>query len=193
MIDRSGPVVMSIELVQPAFTMKVGKIEEGSPASQAGLKPGQVIESINGEKIKDIDPRIQLGNLITAAEGGDGALMFAVKGEAAPVVVKIPALGANRKTWPLDCPKSDKIVRNFAEYLKQPGSNKGFADIGMLFLLSTGDDSDLAWPEFLRQIFDNIHNERASYSFDGRILVPCFKRIRRARFGKFFSYHADFP
>ena len=33
------------------------------------------------------------------------------------VVVKIPALGAFSKTWPLDCPKSDKLVRNVAAYL----------------------------------------------------------------------------
>lgn len=32
-ITRFGPVGMSIDLVQPAFTMKVGKIEEGSPAA----------------------------------------------------------------------------------------------------------------------------------------------------------------
>ncbi len=144
-VARFGPVGMSIELIQPAFTMKVGKIEEGSPAAAAGgLKPGQIIESINGETLKDIDPRIQLGNMITAAEAGDGTLKFAIKGEAAPVVVKIPVLGAFSKTWPLNCPKSDKIVRNFADYLKKPGSNKGFADIGMLFLLSTGDEGDLA-------------------------------------------------
>jgi len=144
-VARFGPVGMSVELIQPAFTIKVGMIEEGSPAAAAGLKPGQIVESINGETLKDIDPRIQLGNMITAAEAGDGTLKFAIKGEAAPVVVKIPALGAYSKTWPLDCPKSDKIVRNFADYLKKPGSNKGFADIGMLFLLSTGDESDLAF------------------------------------------------
>ena len=144
-IDRLGPVGMSIELIQPAFTMRVKAIEEGSPAALASLKPGQVIESINGEALKDIDPRIQLGDIITAAEAADGTLAFAIKGEAAPVVVKIPALGAYSKTWPLDCPKSDKIVRNFADYLKTPGSQKGFADIGMLFLLSTGEESDLAF------------------------------------------------
>ena len=143
-LTRVGPIGIAMELHQPAFTMVVGTVEPGSPAEAAGLKKGQTIESINGQPLKDIDPRIQLGNLITEAEATDGVLKFAIKGEAAPVTVKIPVLGRYSKTWPLDCPKSDKIVRNFAEYLKQGKSTKGFADIGMLFLLSTGDDSDLA-------------------------------------------------
>ena len=147
-LTRFGPVGLALELHQPAFTMIAGAIEPGSPAEAAGLKKGQIIESINGQKLKDIDPRIQFGNLITEAEASDGVLKFLVKDNATDaareVVVKIPVLGSYSKTWPLNCPKSDKIVRNFAEYLKQPKSNKGFADIGMLFLLSTGDDSDLA-------------------------------------------------
>ena len=148
-VDRFGPVGMSIELHQPAFVMHVGKIEEGSPAAATGkLKTGQIIESINGETLKDIDPRIQLGQMIEKAEATDGSLKFLIKDKpeatAQEVVVKIPVLGTYSKTWPLNCPKSDKIVRNFAEYLKKPGSSKGFSDIGMLFLLSTGDESDLA-------------------------------------------------
>jgi hypothetical protein len=143
-IERFGPVGMAIELHQPAFTMWVGTIEPGSPAEATGmLKKGQIIESINGQALKDIDPRIQLGQILEAAEATDGIVKFAIKDMPAPVVVKIPVLGGYSKTWPLNCPKSDKIVRNFAAYLKQPKSNQGFADIGMLFLLSTGDEGDL--------------------------------------------------
>jgi hypothetical protein len=138
-ITRFGPVGMSIELHQPAFTMQVGVVEPGSPAEAAGLlKKGQIIESINGEKLKDIDPRIQLGQIIEKAEATDGVVKFAIKDEAKDVIVKIPVLGAYGKNWPLNCPKSDKIVRNMADYLAKPDSDKGFADFGMLFLLSTG-------------------------------------------------------
>lgn len=143
-IGRFGAVGMSIELHQPAFTMWVGGIEPGSPAEATGMfKKGQIIETINGQTLKDIDPRIQLGQILEKAEATDGVIKFAIKDLASPVSVKIPVLGTYSKTWPLDCPKSDKIVRNFAEYLKRPDSQKGFADIGMLFLLSTGDDADL--------------------------------------------------
>jgi len=143
-IERFGPVGMAMELHQPAFTMVAGTIEPGSPAEAAGLKKGQVIESINGQTLKDIDPRIQLGEILAQAEAKDGILKFAIKGEATAVEVKIPVLGAYSKTWPLDCPKSDKIVRGFADYISKPESNKGFASAGMLFLLSTGEEKDLA-------------------------------------------------
>ena len=53
-IDRFGPVGISVELHQPAFVMKVGKVEPGSP-SDGVLAPGQVIESINGQALADID------------------------------------------------------------------------------------------------------------------------------------------
>ena len=148
-ISRFGPVGMAVELHQPAFTMRVGDIEPGSPVEAAGaFKKGQIIESINGQFLKDIDPRIQLGHILEAAEAKDGVLLFMLKDEpdaaAKQVSVKIPVLGAYSKTWPLNCQKSEKIIRGFADYLAKPDSHKGFADAGMLFLLSTGDDKDLA-------------------------------------------------
>ena len=61
-IARLGPVGMGVELIQPAFTMRIKNVEEGSPAEATGkLKAGQIIEAVNGQKLKDIDPRIQLG------------------------------------------------------------------------------------------------------------------------------------
>ena len=148
-ITRFGPVGIGIDLVQPAFTMQIRNVEDGSPAAAAGkLKKGQIIETINGQKLADIDPRIQLGNIITDAEATDGVVKLVLKDApmAAPqeVIVKIPVLGAYSKTWPINCPKSDKIVRNYADYLAKPDSNKGFSGIGMLFLLSTGEEKDLA-------------------------------------------------
>lgn len=144
-IARFGPVGMGIDLVQPAFVMKIHNIEEGSPAAATGqLKPGQIIESINGRKLKDIDPRIQLGQILAAAEASDGRLAFQIKGIAKPVVVTVPVLGAYSENWPLKCDKSDRIVRGLADYLSRPDANKGIGDIGMLFLISTGDEKDTA-------------------------------------------------
>ena len=106
----------------------------GSPASEDGrLKPGQIIESINGQMLADIDPRIQLGEILAAAEASDGLVSMVIKGESTPVTVKIPVLGAYSETWPLNCPKSDKIVRQVAGYLSSPEGNKGLGHIGMLF------------------------------------------------------------
>ncbi len=148
-IARFGPVGMGLDLVQPAFGMLIHNVEEGSPAAETGkLKAGQIIESINGQKLKDVDPRFQLGQIIADAEAGDGALRFVVKDKpeaaAEEITVKIPALGAYARTWPLNCPKSARIVRNFAAYLA--GHNKGGRGLNgpeVLFLLSTGEEQDL--------------------------------------------------
>ena len=143
-IKRFGPVGLGIDLLQPAFVMRVAHVEEGSPAAATGkFKPGQVIESINGHTLAEIDPRIQLGQILAQAEATDGRLSFAIRDAQEPVVVKIPVLGAYSDTWPLNCPKSEKIVRGVAEYLAQPGATPGLGGIGMLFLLSTGDERDL--------------------------------------------------
>ncbi|MCX6879432.1 MAG: DUF6288 domain-containing protein [Verrucomicrobia bacterium] len=115
-IEHFGPVGIGIDLLLPPFQMQLSRIDKGSPAEATGkLKVGQMIESINGEKLKDIDPRIQLGAIITKVEATDGVIRFMVKEKpdatAGEVIVKIPVLGAYSKTWPLNCPKSDKIVR----------------------------------------------------------------------------------
>ena len=145
-IDRFGPVGIGIELVQPAFKMRVKNVEEGSPAAATEkLKKGQLIDSINGRIMENMDPRQILGDIIAKAEAKDGLvkLMIRENKDAQPteVVVKIPVLGPYSKTWPLNCKKSDRIVRDMAEYLKTSGANG--MGLGYLFLLSTGDASDL--------------------------------------------------
>ena len=42
-------------------------------AATGAFKKDQIIESINGQTLKDIDPRIQLGRIIEAAEATDSA------------------------------------------------------------------------------------------------------------------------
>jgi hypothetical protein len=145
-IGRFGPVGLSLELLQPAFTMRITGVEEGSPAAATGkLKVGQYIESINGQVLKEIDPRVILGNLITEAEAKDGKMVLLVKespdAKADPVTVQLPVLGDYSETWPMDCKKSDAIVRNMADFLER-SDNPGWG--AALFLLSTGEEKDLA-------------------------------------------------
>lgn len=176
-IDRFGPVGMSIELRLPPFQMVVGKIEKGSPAEKVKqLKTGQLIDSINGQTLKDIDPRIQLARMITHAEATDGKVRFMVRdnanGSPYAITVSIPILGAYSSSWPLNCPKSDKIVRNMAEWVKTHGSYdldtqgwKSLNGFGMTFLLSTGDESDL------NHVREWIKDVVEKYKDEGEILL----------------------
>ena len=150
LIEHFGPVGIGIELLLPPFQMKLSRIDKGSPAEASGkLKVGQMIESINGQTLKDIDPRIILGGIITKAEATDGVIRFMVKetpdAKAEEVVVNIPVLGAYSKTWPLNCPKSDQIVRNQADFLARSGNYAGnsISGLGLLYMLSTGEEKDL--------------------------------------------------
>lgn len=149
-VDRFGPVGIGIELRQPAFVMMVKNVEPGSPAAETGkLRAGQIIDSINGEALADIDPRIQLGNIITKAEASDGIVRLMVRddeqSQPQEVIVQIPVMGSYSETWPLDCAKSERIVSELAAWMKQQGWGGGVNLDGprMLFLLSTGNEDDL--------------------------------------------------
>jgi len=142
-LKRFGPVGLSIDLVQPAFVMKVAEVEEGSPAAKTGkFAKGQIIESINGEVLKDIDPRMQMAKWIEKAEATDGKLTFKLKDVAEPVVVQLDVLGTYAESWPMNCAKSDKIVRGLADYIAADPSHYGLGNLGMFFLMSTGEEKD---------------------------------------------------
>lgn len=144
-IKRFGPVGLSIDLIQPAFTMQVAGVEEGSPAAATGkFTKGQIIETVNGEALKDIDPRMQMAQWTGKAEATDGKLSFTLMDLTEPVVVKLQVLGAYSDSWPLNCPKSDKIVRGLADYIASDPVHPGKGGIGMFFLISTGDPKDTA-------------------------------------------------
>ena len=139
-IQNFGPVGIGINLIKPPFTMQIARVEKGSPSEATGkLKKGQIIESINDVMLKDRDPREILGDIITEAEATDGKVRLLIK-DLGEVVVKIPVMGRYSKTWPLNCPKSDRIVRNLADLLaKQEMPRWG----SIIFLLSTGEEKDL--------------------------------------------------
>jgi len=72
-IRNYGPVGFGLDLISPAFTMRINNVEEGSPAEATGkLKKGQIIESINGRTLEDIDPRVLLADILGEAEATDG-------------------------------------------------------------------------------------------------------------------------
>lgn len=174
-ITRFGPVGISIDLIAPKFTMKVRNVQKGSPA-MGKLKAGQIIESINGKVLKDIDPRLWLGQMIADVEASDGKMKFKVNenGIRKDVMVTIPVLGSYAKSWPLKCKKSDAIVRNLADYLARKGNHAGpnRKGLGLLFMLSTGEEKDLevarGWVKELVEKYKNVKtiNSNSYYTWN---------------------------
>lgn len=64
-------------------------------------------------------PIMDFGNAIEDSEGRDGVLKLTVirKGKEMTVPVRLPAIGRFSKTYPLNCPKSDKLVAGAVQYL----------------------------------------------------------------------------
>lgn len=140
LVRNLGPVGIGINLIRPGMTMQIANVEKGSPAEETGkLEKGQIIESINGRVLEKVDPRIILGDIVTEAEATDGKVVLEIK-DKGEVTVKIPVMGAYSKTWPVDCKKSDKIVRNLADLLAKDAEPKWGS---VIFLLSTGEEKDL--------------------------------------------------
>ncbi|HKK18996.1 MAG TPA: DUF6288 domain-containing protein, partial [Opitutales bacterium] len=158
-----GPVGIGIDLKRPGMTMHIKNVEPGSPADQTGkLKEGQIIESINGVVLEAMDPRIILGNIITEAEATDGVIDLKIKGQGV-VRVQIPVMGHYSPTWPVNCAKTDKIVRNLADLIaEQEKPSWG----SVLFLLSTGEDKDLEVVRKWMQDIDKVggHTWEIGYS-----------------------------
>ena len=151
-----GPTGLEVEL-QKDNTLKVTAVQEGSPA-EGKLNKGQIITAINDTTIPEgfFEHRKHLGNLITQAEASDGVLKL--KTQQGEVTLKIPALGSYSDTWPLNCPKTDKIIAANASYLRSlvKSDSKGLAShsmtdaLAIVSLLSTGKDEDL---EVVRSIY----------------------------------------
>ena len=97
LVRNFGPVGIGIDLIRPGMTMQIHNVEPGSPAEKTGkLKKGQIIESINGRVLKEIDPRVILGDIITEAEAKDGKVVLKIQG-AGDVTVNIPVMGVTAR------------------------------------------------------------------------------------------------
>ncbi|MCY3017479.1 MAG: DUF6288 domain-containing protein [Planctomycetota bacterium] len=158
--------------IYPGVTVKVEQTMPGSPAA-GKFKKGEIITGINGVSLKGRNPFVTMGDALTKAEATDGRMVFDVasadgKSERKETV-SIPVLGAYSKTWPLDCSKSKKIIKQAAEFY---ADKKKFHEGGIpgalacLFLLSTGDDKYVPpvrdyfarFPKDVTQIGDHTWN-----------------------------------
>ena len=135
-------------------TVKVEGMEENAPA-EGIIKVGQFLTGANGTPFKGNNIYVVLGNALTEAEATDGKVAFDVKesenGVARKVTVNIPVLGRYSKTFPLNCQKSERIIKQAAEYYatdkqfkKKYLDSRGIGGaLGCLYLMSTGEDKYL--------------------------------------------------
>ena len=153
-------------------TVKVEGTMPGSPAD-GKFRKGETITGVNGAAHRGRNPFVFFGETLTKAEATDGRMVFDVipadGGKPRKETVNIPVLGSYSKTWPLNCDKSKKIIKQTAEYYADP---KNFNEGGIpgalacLFLLSTGDDTYLprvkayfeAFPKEVERIGDHTWN-----------------------------------
>ena len=72
-----------------------------------------------GYKVGYEGPIMDFGNAIEDSEGRDGILKLTVirNGKKTTVKVRLLAIGRFSKTYPLKCPKSDKLVSSAVQYL----------------------------------------------------------------------------
>lgn len=153
-------------------TLKVEGTMPGSPA-EGKFHKGEIITGVNGEPHRGRNPFVFFGEALTRAEATDGKMVFDVTSadgaEARKETVSIPVLGSYSATWPLDCEKSGKIIKQTADYYADPEkfSQGGIPGaLACLFLLSTGDDALLprvkayfdAFPKEVRSIGDHTWN-----------------------------------
>ncbi len=132
--------------VFPGVVLKVQEALPGTPAD-GKFNKGEIVTGINGLAHKGRNPYVVFGEALTKAEATDGILVFDVASvdgkETRRVEVVVPVLGAYSPTWPVDCKKSQAVVKGAAEYYAK--SEKGGVEgaLRCLFLLSTGDDLHL--------------------------------------------------
>jgi len=164
-----GPTGLQIDLKKD-ITLQVTGVLPGSPADGKFAK-GQKITRINGAPIPQgfWEHRQHLSDLITKAEATDGKLTFSTdKGE---VTLALPVLGAFSETWPVDCPKSEKLIAAHAAWLRKLAQSendltdhKMIDGLAILALLSTGTDEDL---DVVRAIY-----QRKMAAFDPKSVGP---------------------
>ncbi len=158
--------------IYPGVVLTVEEMVPGSPAEGKFTK-GEIITGINGTVLKGINPFVAMGNALTKAEATDGKMVFDVSSADGKTqrkeTVTIPVLGAYSKTWPLDCPKSKRIINEAAAFYSDPEKFKKDGIPGALvclFLLSTGDEKYLpqvkayfdAFPKDVKAIGDHTWN-----------------------------------
>ncbi len=173
--ERFFGVIGTTGIMARVYPGVILKVEEMMPAStcEGKFAKQEILTGINGTALKGLDSFVAMGNALTKAEATDGKMVFDVTSADGKTqrkeTVTIPVLGAYSKTWPLDCPKSKRIIAEAAAFYSNPEkfSQDGIPGaLACLFLLSAGDDKHLprvkayfdAFPKEVKAIGDHTWN-----------------------------------
>ncbi len=144
--NQFGPTGLLGESDKSGIT--ITKVEKGSPAD-GKIRVGDSIVGVGKGKFRK-DARHQFADAIDEAETEEagGKLTLILKGDQ-KVDLQLKVLGRYSDTAPYNCPKTDAILRQAAEYLAQSTEAKGKApqfnaakgglQTGWLGLMATGE------------------------------------------------------
>ena len=128
-----------------AVEIKVTSVEEGSPASAAGIKAGDVIVGLGSETFKN-HPMGDITEAFDVAEAEGKTLDLLLK-RGKQVSLKLATLGTYSPTAPYNCPKTDKIIQQTAERIRNDVRENKFkltpTKTALLGLMATGEKKNI--------------------------------------------------
>ena len=150
--------------------------ERSSPAAATGkLKAGQIIKSINGQKLKDIDPRIQLRKIVADAETPTASLVTpkdnAVRRQRLKHLIKMaPAIVFLENTEFGNAPRLNMSLSD------GPYRGKPFKEGAAICMLTFDDDGETTVEDLLRDPKGMIRDLDVSH--DGKRILFSWKKSR---------------
>jgi len=173
------------------FTVKY--VFTKSPAA-GKIKPGDIVVGANGTMLKTPHtfgrgnrvtgwdgPLVDMAELIEESQGKDGKLNLMVwpggnKSGQTTVTLQIESLGKFSATYPFNCPRSEKLVKDTCDFLvKQYEHDGGFHknvhthSHGVLALMASGDKK---YDSLIKTIMSGYANK--NYSSDNEAGFPCW-------------------
>jgi hypothetical protein len=147
-----GPAGIIAALNDDGEDFQVESVEKGGPA-EGKLTKGDTVVSVNGKPFSE-HVRKEFAAAIDASESErmKGKLILGVlpagSKEEKKVGLQLQVLGSYSATAPYNCPKTDKIITNLAEFLTKVSPKNDLLQMRSLGLLATGDKKYFRKPTF---------------------------------------------
>ena len=153
-----GPTGIIAALNDDGDNFQVESVEKGGPA-EGKLKKGDIVVSVNGKPFSE-HVRKEFAAAIDASETEalQGKLTLGLKAdgaaEAKRVELQLQVMGSYSATAPYNCPKTDKIITNLADFLTNVSPKDDLLLMRSLGLLATGEKKYIRKPTFSDEFVD---------------------------------------